>query len=90
MPYGTMEYSSDTSDSAPDYAYIIATGPADSRVEPEQPRWTTGVVTSTDAVPDHGHMYYEMDAHGNISIIEDDIEPEPTLEELVRDADWTI
>jgi hypothetical protein len=35
-------------------------------------------------------MYYEMDAHGNISIIEDDIEPEPTLEELVRDADWTL
>lgn len=47
---------------------------------------TENLVTSTEAPP----MYYSMDGDGNIRIIEEDIELEPTLDELVRDADWTI
>ena len=45
---------------------------------------------TTDATPDHQHIYYAFDEDNGLTIIEDDFEPEPTLKELVRDADWTI
>lgn len=76
----------DSSGSGTNWASSYVYTTADLAEVRAEPQWAEGVVASTEAPP----MYYEMDGHGNIRIIEEDIEPEPTLKELVRDADWTI
>jgi len=93
MPYGTVDFSTVRSNST-DYAYVVADH-AQIRVEPPEPRELPSfesVVATTDATPDHHHayVYYTMGDDGSFIVEEDDIEPEPTLKELVRDADWTI
>jgi hypothetical protein len=81
-------YSNYTTDASTDYAYITM-GTAQIRVEAD-PSPFDAVPIATDAVPDHQHVYYTYDAVNGLMIVEDDFEPEPTLKELVRDADWTI
>jgi len=95
MPYGMTDFGSSNSDT-PDYTYIVADH-ATIRVEPPEPRELPpleSVMATTDAVPNHQFVYYTMGDDGSVRIVEDDMEddfePEPTLKELVRDADWTI